>query len=106
MGRRPLAIKMPPKFKRRQRDRFERRGHISGKLRTSVFERDGYECIYCGSYTDLTLDHLIPWSWGGADTFDNLATCCRSCNCRKGDRHYYDYESSLWLLPEPPRCHA
>jgi hypothetical protein len=54
--------------------------------RDAVFERDGYCCIYCSATEDLTLDHVIPYSKGGSDEPDNLATCCRSCNSRKHAR--------------------
>ena len=39
--------------------------------RRSVFERDDYTCAYCGrryAARDLTVDHLIPVSQGGAAT--------------------------------------
>ncbi|MFG2722701.1 HNH endonuclease [Streptomyces sp. NPDC048416] len=32
---------------------------------------------------DLTGDHKIPKSRGGADTLDNVAVLCRACNSRK-----------------------
>lgn len=59
---------------------------ISGRLRKQVFERDGYRCVApgCGSWVDLTCDHIVPESKGGATTLENLQTMCRPCNCRKG----------------------
>jgi hypothetical protein len=54
--------------------------------RDAVFERDRYCCVYCSATEDLTLDHVIPYSKGGSDEPDNLATCCRSCNSRKHAR--------------------
>lgn len=64
----------------------ERRSWIPGWLRRLVYERDGYQCVRCGSEDDLTLDHIIPWSSGGADEESNLQTMCRSCNSSKGAR--------------------
>ena len=32
-----------------------------------------------------TLDHVIPLSKGGTNAEDNLITCCRSCNSKKGE---------------------
>lgn len=51
----------------------------------NVFKRDGNRCVYCGNDKDLTIDHVIPRSKGGRDTWDNLATACSPCNSKKGD---------------------
>lgn len=34
----------------------------------------------------VTLEHLVPRSRGGADTFENTVAACLSCNMRKGSR--------------------
>jgi 5-methylcytosine-specific restriction endonuclease McrA len=42
--------------------------------RRGVFERDDFTCAYCGrryAARDLTVDHLIPTSHGGAATWGN-----------------------------------
>jgi 5-methylcytosine-specific restriction endonuclease McrA len=54
--------------------------------RQNVFKRDGNACVYCGSKKDLTLDHVIPKSRGGRDSWENLVTCCQKCNAKKADR--------------------
>src|SRR5690554_4009573 len=59
---------------------------IPEALRHAVYERDGYACVTCGTGSNLTLDHIYPWSLGGPDTFENFQTMCRSCNSRKGAR--------------------
>ena len=41
-------------------------------------------CCYCASRDNLSIDHLIPTSKGGADTGDNLVWACRNCNSAKG----------------------
>ncbi len=53
--------------------------------RQNVFRRDNNMCQYCGTTSDLTLDHVLPRSRKGGSTWDNLATACKSCNARKGD---------------------
>lgn len=55
-------------------------------LRLAIYARDGWACLACQTTKDLTLDHIWPWSKGGADSEDNLQTLCRSCNSRKGAR--------------------
>lgn len=64
----------------------ERARRMRTAPRMFVFRRDGYRCVYCGSNNDLTLDHLTPFSRGGDESPENLVTCCRSCNSRKGAR--------------------
>lgn len=53
--------------------------------RQNIFRRDNFECQYCGSKRDLTLDHVLPVSRGGMHTWLNLVTACRKCNTKKGD---------------------
>lgn len=56
---------------------------ISEKLRNDVFERDGNKCLKCGSISDLSVDHIIPFSRGGQTQYDNLQTLCMTCNRKK-----------------------
>lgn len=62
------------------------RKKIRAGVRRRVYDRDGHRCVVCGSEDNLTLDHIVPWSLGGADSVANLQTMCRSCNSRKGAR--------------------
>ncbi len=50
----------------------------------SIYERDGYMCLACGTSDQLTLDHVIPISQGGHNILDNLQILCKTCNCSKG----------------------
>lgn len=54
--------------------------------RHSVYRRDNHKCIYCGSPNNLTLDHVLPKSRGGKNTWKNLVACCFNCNTEKGDK--------------------
>lgn len=56
----------------------------------AIYERDKI-CIYCGSDEDLTIDHLIPLSRGGAHRQENLAVACGSCNSRKHTKTYDEF---------------
>ena len=51
--------------------------------RRKIKEKWDYECAYCGSETDLTIDHVVPRSKGGADFTKNVVCCCSSCNGTK-----------------------
>ena len=52
----------------------------------NIFKRDGFACMYCGDDTNLTLDHVMPKSRGGENTWKNLVACCSKCNNKKDDR--------------------
>ncbi|MDX2195072.1 MAG: HNH endonuclease [Cytophagales bacterium] len=67
--------------------------------RQNIFKRDGHKCMYCGSTHNLTIDHVMPRSRGGASSWDNLATACRNCNARKGD--FTPEEAKMPLRQKP-----
>ena len=54
--------------------------------RFNVFLRDKFSCLYCGSNSELTFDHLLPRSKGGKTDWDNVVTACSNCNVKKGGR--------------------
>ena len=53
--------------------------------RSGVLVRDGHRCAYCGR-TATTIDHVLPRSRGGRNTWSNTVAACGGCNQRKGDR--------------------
>jgi 5-methylcytosine-specific restriction endonuclease McrA len=72
--------------------------------RRSVFARDNYTCQYCGSVgKDLTIDHVLPKRYGGGMAWDNLVTCCRKCNTKKGDKSPEKAGMKLARMPKRPR---
>ncbi len=55
--------------------------------RKNILRRDSHKCQYCGrSDLTLTVDHVMPVSRGGEDTWENLVCACVNCNNKKGDR--------------------
>jgi 5-methylcytosine-specific restriction endonuclease McrA len=53
--------------------------------RAGVLARDQRRCAYClGRAT--TVDHVLPRSRGGRNTWLNTVAACEECNGRKGDR--------------------
>ena len=74
--------------------------------RRNVMLRDQHTCQYCGrrpGVRDLNLDHVLPRSRGGADSWENLVTSCRSCNLRKGRRTPDEAGMRLLHMPHRPR---
>ena len=65
--------------------RVPRQAHRRKITRRAVFARDGWACQYCGSRSNLTVDHVIPRSKGGQSSWENIVASCGPCNRRKGD---------------------
>jgi 5-methylcytosine-specific restriction endonuclease McrA len=55
--------------------------------RKNIIKRDRHTCQYCGdTIGPMTVDHVIPKSYAGTDTWENMVCACERCNNRKGDR--------------------
>ena len=70
--------------------------------RRGVLRRDAHRCGYCGAVA-TTVDHVIPRSRGGSDTWENLVACCLSCNNAKSDRTPAEMGWRLRAVLQPPR---
>jgi len=71
--------------------------------RRNIIRRDGFCCQYCGSHThELTIDHIIPKSKGGIDSWDNLVSACKKCNNKKGDKTPEEAGLKLQIAPRRP----
>lgn len=70
--------------------------------RENIFRRDGMKCLYCESVKNLTLDHVLPRSRGGQNTWENLATCCAKCNNKKDNKTPEEAGMKLRCVPFKP----
>ena len=70
--------------------------------RSMIYKRDGHKCQYCGSTKNLTIDHIIPRSRGGEDTWQNLVVACNPCNTRKSDKLLEETNLNLKTIPRQP----
>lgn len=70
--------------------------------RKSIHMRDGNKCVYCGSTRNLTIDHIIPTSRGGSNSWSNMVCCCNSCNTRKGNKTPEEVGMKLRKIPDEP----
>jgi 5-methylcytosine-specific restriction endonuclease McrA len=71
--------------------------------RKNILRRDLYKCQYCNrSDVPLTIDHVVPKSKGGDDTWENLVAACIHCNNKKGDRTPEDAKMTLRKRPTKP----
>lgn len=70
--------------------------------RRGVLRRDSYRCGYCGKAA-ATIDHILPRSRGGADSWENLVACCLRCNNVKSNKTPQEMGWELQVCPGQPR---
>ncbi|MFQ5489319.1 MAG: HNH endonuclease, partial [Phycisphaerae bacterium] len=74
--------------------------------RRNIYARDASRCQYCGkrfSTSELSLDHVVPRSRGGINSWDNIVCCCVKCNVKKGGRTPEQARMHLIKVPAKPR---
>lgn len=77
------------------------RSEIVGFNVGNLIIRDRGRCRYCGvsvGRSTATLDHYVPVSRGGKNTWNNAVLACGPCNSRKGS----DMPVGEWKLEVPP----
>jgi 5-methylcytosine-specific restriction endonuclease McrA len=71
--------------------------------RKNILRRDNYQCQYCGTKNGIiTIDHIVPKSRGGLDSWDNLVTACIKCNNKKANKTPEESEMKLLRKPRKP----
>ena len=71
--------------------------------RKNILRRDNHKCAYCGrGDLTFTIDHVVPKSKSGKDTWDNLVTACLPCNNKKGNRTPDEANMQLKIKPHKP----
>lgn len=87
--------------------RYDRAPRFTVRLtRRNLMIRDQYQCQYCGrrpNQRDLNLDHVVPRSRGGLESWENLVVSCRSCNLKKGRRTPVEAGMNLLRTPHVPK---
>lgn len=71
----------------------------------NIFKRDEYTCCYTGKKLqkhELSVDHILPKSRGGKDTWENLVTCDKAVNCFKADKTPHEVGLKLLIKPSKP----
>ena len=98
-----FSLKLPSVIRLLRYVRIKKRFEYVPFSRANIYARDGYSCQYCAHKfptQELTFDHVVPVSQGGRKDWDNIVTCCVSCNRRKGGR---TPEEARMRLVKPPR---
>ena len=81
----------------------KKRPKLSAK---NIRERDGNRCQYTGVLLrpdEGNLDHVVPRSRGGADTWENLVWSSKQINTRKGNRLPHEAGLKLLNVPRAPK---
>jgi 5-methylcytosine-specific restriction endonuclease McrA len=72
----------------------------------TIRERDGNRCQYTGKLLkpdEGSLDHVLPRSRGGPDTWENLVWSSKDVNTRKGNRLPHEAGLKLLTVPRAPK---
>jgi 5-methylcytosine-specific restriction endonuclease McrA len=74
--------------------------------KSNIWDRDNWTCLYTGeklTRDNISIDHILPVSRGGQNTWENLATCQKALNIWKGDRTPKECGLKLLKKPEKPK---
>jgi hypothetical protein len=73
--------------------------------RRNIFLRDNHTCQYCGKkkgLKQLNIDHVIPKSKDGKNTWENLVCSCYDCNFKKANKTLKEAGMKLLNKPKKP----
>ncbi len=73
----------------------------------NIYIRDGYKCQYTGmriKESEADIDHVIPRSKGGKNTWENMVVCMKDINRMKADRT--PEQAGLMLIKKPSKPNA
>ena len=100
-----LSFKLPSIIRLLRYIKIKRRFDYVPFSRANIYARDEHRCQYCASVfptAELTFDHVVPVAQGGRKDWENIVTCCVSCNRRKGGRTPEQAGMRLLRAPRKP----
>ena len=98
-----VSFKLPSVIRLLRFVKIKRRFDYVPFSRANIYRRDKNTCQYCADVfptAELTFDHVVPVAQGGGKDWENIVTCCVTCNRKKGGRT--PAEAGMALL-RPPR---
>ena len=99
-----VSFKLPSVIRLLRFVKIRRRFDYVPFSRANIYARDHHTCQYCRKAfgtPELTFDHVVPVAHGGRKDWENIVTCCVSCNRKKGGRT--PAEAGMRLLRAPKR---
>ena len=94
-------LEIPPILVLNKQIRVKYQKHVPYS-KTNIGTRDNWSCQYCGiklRRNEISIDHIIPRSRGGKNTFENCVCCCKTCNNKKDNKT--PTEARMVLLSKP-----
>lgn len=73
----------------------------SKERREMIYTKYNGRCALCGrkiKIEDMTLDHIVPLSMGGAESMENLQATCQPCNQFKSNSLPEDFIDRLTVV--------
>jgi len=100
-----ISFRLPSVIRLLRYIKMKRRFDYVPFSRANIYARDDHSCQYCGESfptTELTFDHVTPVAQGGRKDWENIVTCCVTCNRRKGGRTPEEAGMHLRRIPRRP----
>lgn len=66
---------------------YQKLKHFAVWKKENLWLRDRYTCQYCDHVfpaNQLTKDHVVPSTFGGKTSWDNIVAACHPCNNKRG----------------------
>jgi 5-methylcytosine-specific restriction endonuclease McrA len=100
-----FTFKLPSVIRLLRFVKIKRRFDYVPFSRANIYARDNHTCQYCNEQlptSELTFDHVVPVAHGGRKDWENIVTCCVSCNRKKGGRTPAEAGMRLHRHPRRP----
>src|SRR6267143_1939061 len=100
-----ISFKLPSVIRLLRYIKIKRRFDYVPFSRANIYARDNHACQYCGDDfppSELTFDHVVPVAQGGRKDWENIVTCCVTCNRKKGGRTPAEAGMHLMRMPKRP----
>jgi len=99
------SFRLPIVLKRKTSKYYNRFKKPTAINKVNIYYRDLKRCNYCDvplAERAGTLDHIIPKSKGGENTWENLTLACIACNTKKADKSLSETSMKLIRPPKKP----
>ena len=94
----PAVVRLVKAFRKTKRQEVKFSRH-------NILARDNFRCQYCNTELNtqtVTYDHVLPKSKGGKTSWENIVSCCSTCNGSKGSMTLKQAGLKLRKQPKKP----